>query len=182
MPQDGTLNGASAWRAHVAIVKRDDEEGLVFGWLYQSRTAAGEQVVDHSGDVIDIVELEKATYRFAEDSRAGTEMHERTCVACDTVNVLKAVRLGLCDACGASLKGAPPTTIAHLVEVVCFTPEKKKAMGVPEGVLPDGTWIGLRIDRSTEKGKAAWDGVKSGRLKMLSLGGSWSREPIKGAA
>lgn len=180
MPQDGSLHSESAWSARVAIVKADDDEGLVFGWLYQSRTKDGELVVDHSGDTTEIGVLEKATYRLVEEeSRGGTEMHERTCNACAKVNEIDAVRAGRCSWCKASLKGAKPTKIATLVEAVVFTPDKKKAMGVPDGILPDATWVGLRIDRTTDKGRTVWSGVKSGRYKMLSLGGHWKRRLLE---
>lgn len=182
MPATETSSTERSWSALLKVVKTADEQGLVFGWLYQTETKDGAKVTDHSGDVTPIEELEPATYKYAEDSRAGTDMHERICPACDAVCALVEVRANACGSCGKSLAKAAPAQIATLIEVMCFTPEKKRAMGIPDGVLPSGTWVGLRVNLSTEKGRAAWEGVKSGRLSMLSLGGRWKRTPIKGAA
>jgi hypothetical protein len=130
----------SPWSATVAIEKVDREQRVVFGWLYVCRKANGEQVVDHSGETVEIDDLERATYGFNLDARKAGEMHTR--------------------------KGGSVVGVGRLVESVCFTPEKKRAMGIPDGILPDGTWVGFKIDNGD-----AWEGVKSGRYKMLSLGG-----------
>lgn len=148
MPQDN--DSVSAWTAKVNIEKVDAEQRLIFGWLYQSRDKHGVQVVDHSGEVVDIEELEKATYGFALDYRKAGEMHRR---GDDNVVV----------------------GVGRMVECICFTPEKKRALGIPDGVLPDGTWVGLKIDDD-----AAWEGVKSGKYKMLSFGGKALKRPLGG--
>lgn len=179
---DGTLHTDSAWSARVTILKRDDEQGLVGGWLYQSKDENGTVVVDHSGDVTDIALLEKASYRFVEESRAGTEVHERECGKCARTCPIADVRAGRCGSCKASLAGAKPSRIMSLVECVCFTAEKKRAMGIPEAFKVEGTWVMFRIDRSTAKGREAWEGVKSGKYKMLSLGGRWRRTEVTDAA
>lgn len=49
----------------------------VFGWAYVANSADGSVVVDHSGDVVKIDELEKASYEFVKSSRKAGEMHER---------------------------------------------------------------------------------------------------------
>ena len=63
--------------------------------------------------------------------------------------------------------------VGRLVESVVFTAEKRKAMGVPDGVLPDGHWVGFKIDEDE-----AWDGVKSGKFTMFSLGGTALRRSL----
>ncbi len=171
---DGTSIEA---RANVIITKRDDDQRLVFGWLYVSKTADGQQVVDHSGDVVSVLELEKASYGFALKHRAATEMHRRTCASCKVVNEIVSVRKGKCSGCAGSLKSATPTVIGDLVEIVVFTPEKRKAMGIPDGVVPDAIWVGFKIFDD-----AAWAGVKSGKFKMLSFGSRALSRELKGAA
>jgi len=40
-------------------------------------------------------------------------------------------------------------------------------MGIPEGILPDGMWVGYKVhDADT------WKRIKSGELVAFSLGGS----------
>lgn len=131
----------STWRTNVTISKVDAEKRLVFGWLYVCQKADGTPVVDHSGETVAIEDLEAATYDFALRARKAGQMHEK--------GEDEAVK-----------------QVGRLVEVVCFTAEKAEALGVPAGVLPLGTWVGFKIDDD-----AAWEGVKSGRFKMLSLGG-----------
>jgi len=64
--------------------------------------------------------------------------------------------------------------VGRLAEILVSTPEKRAAMGIPEGVLPDGIWIGVKVDD-----EAAWDGVKTGRYKMFSLGGKAIRRVLE---
>lgn len=46
---------------------------------------------------------------------------------------------------------------AVLVESIMFTKEKMAVMGIPEGTLPEGWWIGFRVTDPD-----VWDKVKSG--------------------
>ena len=48
----------------------------MFGWAYVSITKDGKQVVDHSTEVVDPVDLEDAAYIFNLDFRKSGEMHE----------------------------------------------------------------------------------------------------------
>lgn len=61
-----------------------------------------------------------------------------------------------------------------LVESCVFTAEKQKAMGIPEGTLPIGWWIGFKIEDD-----AAWARVKNGTYKMFSIEGKANREPVE---
>lgn len=137
------------WSATVAIEKVDAEQRIVFGWLYCCTTKAGEPVVDHSGEIVDIADLERATYGFVLGARKAGAMHTR--------------------------KAGSVVGVGRLIESVCFTREKRAAMGIPEGVVPDGTWVGFKIDDD-----AAWEGVKTGRYKMLSLGGKAIKRALEG--
>lgn len=63
--------------------------------------------------------------------------------------------------------------VGRLAELLVSTPEKRAAMGVPDGILPDGIWLGVKVDEDE-----AWAGVKSGRYKMFSLGGKAIRRAL----
>lgn len=55
--------------------RAEDERHYVSGWAYVSK-ADGDVVVDHSGQSIDIHELERAMQQFAKDGAVSGEMHE----------------------------------------------------------------------------------------------------------
>lgn len=62
---------------------------------------------------------------------------------------------------------------AVLVESVMFTKEKMAVMGIPEGTLPEGWWIGFRVTYSD-----VWEKVKSGEYTMFSIEGEAVREEV----
>lgn len=100
------------------IQKTVPEEQLVFGWSYVSDKGDSIDVVDHSGESMEIAELEKAAYGFnLLEKRSTGEMH------------LKA-------------------DLGDLVESMVFTKEKYAAMGIePEG-RPLGWWVGFKVKDS----------------------------------
>lgn len=57
--------------------------------------------------------------------------------------------------------------VARVVESFIVTPEKMAKMGLSEGTLPLGWWIGLRV-----LDDAAFEKVRNGTYKMFSIGGS----------
>ena len=63
--------------------------------------------------------------------------------------------------------------VGVLVESVVFTPDKRKAMGIPDGTLPDGWWLGLKITDDD-----VWEKVKDGTYSMFSIEGEATREPV----
>ena len=63
---------------------------------------------------------------------------------------------------------------AVLVESVVFTKEKMAAMGIPEGTLPVGWWIGFYVTDDE-----VWEKVKSGEYPMFSIEGTAVREPME---
>lgn len=69
--ENGTIEGL------FKIEKKSEDKQIAFGWAYQCVTKSGEQLVDHSGDVVDISEIEKAAYRFVKLYREGSDNHER---------------------------------------------------------------------------------------------------------
>ncbi len=58
------------------VVKTDNDNNLAFGWAYVSVTKEGEQVIDHSQEIIDPQDLEVASYAFNLQFRGGGVEHE----------------------------------------------------------------------------------------------------------
>lgn len=63
---------------------------------------------------------------------------------------------------------------AVLVESVVFTEEKMKAMGIPEGTLPVGWWIGFFVTDDD-----VWEKVKNGTYPMFSIEGEADRVKVE---
>ena len=131
-----------------AIIKSGDDKKLVFGWASISFTADGEQLEDLQHDIIDPEDLEEAVYEYVLNFRDTGEEHRP--------HLRK--------------KG-------KLVESCVFTLEKQKAMGLPEGILPVGWWIGFKIEDDE-----AWEKVKNGTYRMFSIEGRAQRVPVEKAA
>ena len=64
--------------------------------------------------------------------------------------------------------------VAYLIESVVFTEEKMMAMGIPEGVLPVGWWIGFQVTDAD-----VWEKVKNGTYSMFSIEGEAQRIEAK---
>lgn len=64
--------------------------------------------------------------------------------------------------------------VATLIESMVFTPEKVKAMGLEEGALPTGWWIGFHVLDSE-----VWEKVKNGTYPMFSIEGTAVRVPVE---
>ena len=62
---------------------------------------------------------------------------------------------------------------AVLVESVVFTPEKMTVMGIPEGTVPTGWWIGFKV-----LDPDVWDKVKDGTYSMFSIEGTAERVEV----
>lgn len=62
---------------------------------------------------------------------------------------------------------------AVMVESVVFTEEKMQAMGIPEGTLPVGWWIGFKVTDTD-----VWEKVKDGTYSMFSIEGEAIREEV----
>ena len=63
---------------------------------------------------------------------------------------------------------------AVLVESVVFTEEKMKALGIPEGTLPVGWWIGFKV-----LDPDVCDKVKDGTYPMFSFEGEATRVEVE---
>ena len=127
------------------IFKTDEDKRLVFGWANIAITADGEQLEDLQRDIIDPEELERAVYQYVLNFRDGGEEH------------IPSMRKK-----------------ASLVESVMFTKEKMQAMGIPEGIVPEGWWIGFYV-----KDDDAWERIKNGTYKMFSIEGTAVREVVE---
>lgn len=127
------------------ITKIDDDKRLVFGWASISCTSDGEQLEDLQKDIIDPEDMEESAYEFVLNFRDTGELHNPN----------------------LRQKG-------KMVESVVFTVEKMKAMGIPEGILPVGWWVGFKIEDD-----AAWEKVKNGTYKMFSVEGTGQRVPVE---
>lgn len=61
-------------------------------------------------------------------------------------------------------------TVGYLVESVMMTKQKMAAMGIPEGVVPEGWWIGFYVPDDEVVAK-----IKNGTYKMFSIQGKAKR-------
>ena len=68
-------------RLEIQHVEKDGDKRLIFGWAYVCKSAAGETMIDHSGEIIDVEEIEQAAYRYVKFWRDGSDNHERGGVA-----------------------------------------------------------------------------------------------------
>ena len=64
--------------------------------------------------------------------------------------------------------------VAVLIESVVFTEEKMKAIGIPEGTLPIGWWIGFKVLDDD-----VWEKVKDGTYPMFSIEGEAERVEVE---
>lgn len=57
-------------------------------------------------------------------------------------------------------------SVGYMVESVMFTKQKMQAMGIPEGVVPEGWWIGFYVPDDEVVAK-----IKNGTYNMFSIQG-----------
>ena len=60
-----------------------------------------------------------------------------------------------------------------VVESIVFTKDKQAAIGIPEGVVPEGWFITVKIDTVTNP--EVWADVKAGKYRMFSIQGDAKR-------
>ena len=123
------------------VAKIDEAKGLVFGWAYVVKTKDGKQVIDHSGEFMDLEVLEDAVYKYVLEARDANDMHDG------------------------------PVT-GKLVESVVFTPEKLEAMGLEKNALPQGVWVGFKLEPD------AFDKIRSGERTAFSIEGLAERVEV----
>ena len=127
------------------ITKADEDKRLVFGWALVSADKEGNELIDRQGDMVEPDDLEEGAYEYVLNFRDAGEEH---------IGTLRKK--------------------ARMVESCVFTPEKMKAIGIPEGTIPVGWWIGFYVDDDR-----TWELIKSGHYKMFSIEGKAVREPIE---
>lgn len=130
------------WEGEISKISLDKQQ--VFGWA-SIVEMNGEPVVDLQGDYIAIDEVEKSAYEYVHKSRKGGDMHLRD--------------------------GDEPVVKSHMIESFVVTPEKKKALNLPEDT-PTGWWVGYQINDPN-----LWDAVKSGKRTGFSIHGRGIRTP-----
>jgi hypothetical protein len=65
--------------------------------------------------------------------------------------------------------------VGTLVESMFFSKEKAAALGLPDGIVPDGGWwVGFHIDDDE-----VWQKIKDGEYSMFSIGGHGDRTPLE---
>ena len=64
--------------------------------------------------------------------------------------------------------------VGLLIESAVFTKEKAAALGIPDGHMPEGWWVGFRIDDDE-----VWQKIKDGTYSMFSIEGTATREQIE---
>ena len=126
------------------IAKTDDDKRLVFGWALVAKDKDGNVIKDHQNDIVDEDDLEEGAYEYVLNFRDSGEEH---------------------------LPGLRKK--ARMVESCVFTEEKQKALGIPEGIVPTGWWIGFYVDDDD-----AWEKIKNGTYKMFSIEGKAIRVPV----
>lgn len=124
----------------IEVMKVKDDSHLVFGWANVALEKNGDIPLDWQGDITAPEVLEKAAYNFVLKKRGAGEMHYNKK---ETVNVS-----------------------GMLVESVMFTKQKMEAMGIPEGMIPEGWWVGFYIPDDEICAK-----IKAGTYKMFSIQG-----------
>ena len=127
-------------------INRDEysEQQLVFGFANVTVQEDGTAPFDWQGDSIDTVELEGAAYNYVLKHGLANQEHEWG------------------------------TECGWLVESFMFTKEKMAALGIPEGTVPEGWWVGFYIPDPDVFNK-----VKDGTYNMFSIEGSAVRVPNK---
>lgn len=131
------------YTTHHEITKVDDDQRLVFGWASIGIDKDGAVIEDRQGDILDDVEE-------IEKAAYDFVLHSRDG---GEMHVRKGV--------------------STLVESVVFTPEKTRAMGIPDGTVPTGWWVGYKVTDDE-----VWKAVKDGRYRMFSVHGRGMRKAL----
>lgn len=116
---------------------------LVFGWANVTIQEDGTTPFDWQGDVIDSEVLESAAYNYVLQHGLANQEHEYG------------------------------TECGWLVESMMFTKDKMAAMGIPEGTIPEGWFVGFYIPDPDVYKK-----VVDGEYNMFSIEGYARRIPL----
>ena len=127
--------------AEGVLAKVDDDKRLVFGWANIIKDEEGQLLVDRQDDFI--------------DSEDELEKAAYQYVLNSRDGGEMHVRKG----------------VSTMVESVVLTKEKQAALGIPEGTVPTGWWIGFRVNDDR-----VWDQVKKGDYVGFSVHGTGHRQ------
>ena len=119
------------------------EQQLVFGWANVTVQEDGSLPLDFQGDTMQTEVLEAAAYNFVLEHGLLNQKHEWG------------------------------TDCGWLVESMMFTKDKMEALGIPEGTIPEGWFVGFYVPDLDVYKK-----VKSGEYNMFSIEGSARRIPL----
>lgn len=125
------------------ISKIDKAEQNVFGWAYVTHDTEGNVNIDKSGDFVDAVE----------------EIEK------SAYNFVLNSRQG--DAMHTNVKSST------MIESMVFTPAKIEKMGLPQGSVPLGWWLGFHVEDPD-----VWDRVEKGELVSFSVHGKGVRSKV----
>lgn len=125
------------------ITKVDEGKRLAFGWASVGYRSDGSLVVDRQGDLID-----------------------------DVDQIEKAAYSFVVD-CREGGEMHIRKGIGTMVESFVSTPEKWEAMGIPNGTLPIGWWVGFRVTNDE-----VWKAVREGKYRMFSVHGRGQRKAL----
>ena len=120
---------------------------IVFGWANVTVQEDGTTPFDWQGDIIDTEVLETAAYNFVLNHGIANQEHEYD------------------------------TECGWLVESMMFTKEKMAALGITEGTIPEGWFVGFYIPDADVYKK-----VLDGEYNMFSIEGCACRVPLDDSA
>ena len=124
-------------------VIKDNSQHLLFGWAYIAKDKNNEQMIDHSGEFVKEADfVDLETAIYAFNMAFRDSDIRHSCVA----------------------KGT-------LVESMVFTKEKMEKMGIPEGIVPLGVWVGFHFSDDED-----WNEIRKMSSPMFSLFGSATKE------
>lgn len=119
---------------------------LVFGWANVTVQEDGTTPMDWQGDMIETPVLESAAYNFVLEHGLANQEHEYG------------------------------TECGWLVESMMFTKDKMAAMGIPEGTIPEGWFVGFYIPDPV-----VYQKVVDGEYNMFSIEGRARRIELDSA-
>lgn len=128
------------------VLIKNDENNTIFGWAYVRETKKGEQVVDHSGEFCKSENFKDLELAMYAYNLAFRQADiQHDCIP----------------------KG-------YLIESVVLTKEKQKAMGIPEGSVPEATWVGFFFPDDDD-----YNAIKEMPHPMFSLFGGVTKELVE---
>ena len=125
---------------------KDNSEHLLFGWAYVAVTKGGTPVEDHSGEFI-----KEENFN---DLEKATYLYNMAFRDGDIRHD--------CEVQG------------QLIESVVMTKEKQQAMGIPEGTVPLGVWMGFYFESDE-----SWNEITKMKNPMFSIYGSATKEEVE---